>query len=241
MTLQVNDVRVAFGGLVALDGVSLTAEPGAVTALIGPNGAGKTTLFNVISGLIEPESGSIRLDDAELLRRSARRRARMGIVRSFQELRLFGGVSVQEQTVFAAERTVFTRSHHTRVRATQILDRLGLSGARRDLAANLSYGQQKAVSIARMLAMNGRAWLLDEQAAGLAPREYDLFCEVVTEAKERGLIILLIEHNLQLVRDLADVVVFLDRGRELATGTADEVFSDEVVRALYFGKRDQEV
>lgn len=238
MSLEVRAVRAAFGGLVALDDVSLTAEPGVVTALIGPNGAGKTTLFNVISGLIAPQAGSIRLDDTELLGRSARRIAKLGIVRSFQELRLFGGVSVQEQTVFAAERTVLTRSRETRTRATQILSRLGLSTARRDLASNLSYGQQKAVSIARMLAMNGRAWLLDEQAAGLAPREYDLFCDVVAEAKRHGLIILLIEHNLRLVKDVADTVVFLDRGRELATGTPDEVFSNDVVRSLYFGERD---
>ncbi|GII81044.1 ABC transporter ATP-binding protein [Sphaerisporangium rufum] len=238
MSLEINGVRAAFGGLVALDDVSLTAEPGAVTALIGPNGAGKTTLFNVISGLVPPERGSARLDGTELIGRSARQVARLGVARSFQELRLFGGVSVQEQTMFAAERSVLTRSRESRARATEILDRLGLSAARRSLAADLGYGQQKAVSIARMLAMNGRAWLLDEQAAGLAPREYELFCEVVAEAKDRGLIILLIEHNLRLVKDLADVVVFLDRGRELVTGTAHEVFSNELVRSLYFGERD---
>lgn len=238
MSLQVDTVRATFGGLVALDDVSLTAEPGAVTALIGPNGAGKTTLFNVISGLITPDRGSIRLDGVELVGRSARRIAKLGIVRSFQELRLFGGVSVYEQTLFAAERSIITRPRETRARVAGILDRLNLSAARRDLAVNLSYGQQKAVSIARMLAMDGRVWLLDEQAAGLAPREYDLFCEVVDEARNRGLIILLIEHNLQLVRDLADKVVFLDRGRELATGTTEDVFANDVVRSLYFGQRD---
>jgi branched-chain amino acid transport system ATP-binding protein len=238
MSLEIRGVRAEFGGLVALDDVSLTAEPGAVTALIGPNGAGKTTLFNVISGLISPERGSIRLADTELLGRSVRQVAKLGVVRSFQELRLFDGVTVHEQTMFAAERSVLTRSRESRARATDVLSRLGLSAARRSLAGNLGYGQQKAVSIARMLAVNGRAWLLDEQAAGLAPREYELFCDVVTEAKNRGLIILLIEHNLQLVKDLADVVVFLDRGRELVTGSVDEVFSNETVRALYFGERD---
>lgn len=142
--------------------------------------------------------------------------------------------------MFAAERTVFTGSRETRARSTHILRRLGLVNARRNLASNLSYGQQKAVSIARMLAMDGGVWLLDEQAAGLAPREYDLFCEVVTEAKEEGLIILLIEHNLQLVKDLADEVVFLDRGREVVTGTVHNVFANDLVRSLYFGARDQE-
>ncbi|MFO7191510.1 MULTISPECIES: ATP-binding cassette domain-containing protein [Thermocrispum] len=238
MSLQIDTVRAAFGGLVALDDVSLTAEPGAVTALIGPNGAGKTTLFNAISGLITPDRGSIRLGDVELVGKPARHIAKLGVIRSFQELRLFGGVSVYDQTLFAAERRVATRSRKVRGKVDRILARLGLSDVRRDLAVNLSYGQQKAVSIARMLAMEGRVWLLDEQAAGLAPREYDLFCEVVDEARRRGLVIVLIEHNLQLVRELADKVVFLDRGRALATGTVQEVFGNDVVRALYFGRRD---
>jgi branched-chain amino acid transport system ATP-binding protein len=233
--LEVTDVTVRFGGHVALDGVSLSARPGEVTGLIGPNGAGKTTLFNVVTGLQAPERGRVRLDGEDVTGRAPYRRARRGLARTFQRLELFGLLTVRENVELAAAAGGRSRQVHGRRDAADALALVGLSELGEVRADELPTGKARLVELARALATGPRVLLLDEPASGQDDAETEAFREVLLSVAARGIAVVLVEHDVQLVMRTCAQVHVLDFGRILAAGTPAEVQADEAVIDAYLG------
>ncbi len=246
--LAVQHVGVHFGGVVAVDDVSLEVHPGEVLGLIGPNGAGKTTLIDVITGFTPPDTGSVMLDATSTNRWSPRRRAREGIGRSFQSLELFEDLDVLDNLRAASDRRdplayltdlVWPRSPPLSGTAVAAVREFGLE---RDLdrrPSELPYGQRRLVGIARAVATRPSVLLLDEPAAGLDEAETRELSELVVRlAKEWGLGILLVEHDVSLVMAVCDRIVALDFGKVIATGTPDEIRGNAAVIAAYLGDPD---
>jgi ABC-type branched-subunit amino acid transport system ATPase component/ABC-type branched-subunit amino acid transport system permease subunit len=251
-SLQARDIRVRFGGLVAVDGVSVEAPPGRITGLIGPNGAGKTTMFNACSGLITPSRGRVTIDGHGVSRLGPAARARRGLGRTFQQMELFDSLTVRENVELGAEGGNAGPNpvrHLTSAPRTRRLvrDRAGQAIARCDLTdladrtvGSLSTGQRRLVELARCLAGPFRILLLDEPSSGLDRAETVRFGEILTEAvAERGIGILLVEHDMALVTDICDYVYVLDFGKPIFQGNPAEVMCSPVVKAAYLG--DDEV
>lgn len=247
--LEVEDVSVRFGGIVALDGLSFTIDDGQICGLIGPNGAGKTTMFNVVSRIYEPTSGAVRFDGRDLLGVPEHGIARLGIARSFQNLALFPSMSLLENTMTGAHcraRTGFWRAalrvgvrreeESLRSEAFAILATLGLANLAFHPAAGLPFGTLKRLEIARALASRPKLLLLDEPASGLTHSEVDELADTIRMVRDRfGLTVLLVEHHMGMVMGLSDKVVAMEFGRKIAEGTPDQVRSDERVIAAYLG------
>src|SRR5436309_13103257 len=196
--LSVNEVSVRFGGVMALQDVDLTADPGRVTGLIGPNGAGKTTLFNVITGLQEPTTGTVVVDDKDVSGMRAHQRARLGVARTFQRLEVFGSLTARENVLVAAEirkRWAKDRSANCRSAAAELLDRVGISHVAEERVDALSTGYARLVELARALATQPRLLLLDEPGSGLDSQETEVFGDLLLELARDGLTILLVEHD----------------------------------------------
>jgi ABC-type branched-subunit amino acid transport system ATPase component/branched-subunit amino acid ABC-type transport system permease component len=251
-SLRARDIRVRFGGLVAVDGASVEAPPGRITGLIGPNGAGKTTMFNACSGLITPSRGLITINDNSVSRLGPAARARRGLGRTFQQMELFDSLSVRENVELGAEggnAGLNPVRHLTSTRRTRRLvqNRASAAIARCDLteladrtAGSLSTGQRRLVELARCLAGPFRILLLDEPSSGLDRAETVRFGEILEEAvAERGIGILLVEHDMALVTDICDYIYVLDFGKPVFQGSPAEVMSSPVVKAAYLG--DDEV
>lgn len=249
--LGLEGITVRFGGVVANDGVSLDVREGTLTALIGPNGAGKTTLFNVVSGAVPPSAGAVTFDGADITGQSRRELVRHGIVRTFQNLELTETATILDNVLLGTTRYVrfaflqgavplpgaLAAERTLAEAARRALVAVGLAGWASELAGNLPYGLRRHVEIARALAAGPRLLLLDEPSAGMdAAETAELGALVSRLVDQLGITVLLVEHDMSMVRPFADVVHVLHQGKLLASGDPDEVLARDDVRLVYLGR-----
>ena len=248
--LDVRDLSVRFGGIRAVSGVSLAVGPGEILSIIGPNGAGKTTIFNVVTGLYRPTTGEVRLQGRSIATLPPHARARLGVARTFQNIRLFRELTVGENVrvarygrtraglVGALLRTPgFRRDRgETDARVAALLDGVGLGGRENELARNLPYGDQKRVELARALAAEPSVLLLDEPAAGMSTAEADDLMALIRSLRDRGIAVLLVEHHIRVVMGVSDRVAVLNHGELIAEGPPAAIRRDPAVIAAYLGE-----
>jgi ABC-type branched-subunit amino acid transport system ATPase component len=234
-----------FGGIIAVRDVDLDVAQGERRAILGPNGAGKTTLFNLITGHLRPTAGDIRWQGNSIVGHAPWKIARLGVARTFQDLRLFSHMTVFENVLTVMENSAWfwqsdagsSASQHQRVR--DILDATGLLHKADVRANDLAYAERKFLSLARIMATKAKIWLLDEPASGLDPRSYERFVALLRSEVRRGITICIIEHNLEIVVSISDRISFLDQGRLLADGEPAEILGNPYLSSIYFGERNQ--
>jgi branched-chain amino acid transport system ATP-binding protein len=242
--LQLSKVTKSFGGITALSGLSCEVPQGKIVGVIGPNGAGKTTLFNVITGAYRADGGEVVFNDAPITQWRSYRIARAGVVRTFQNIRLFGSMTVWQHLLVAqpAQGSLLHRALPTRwadraaiARAEQVLAFFGLESVRDQSARSLSYGAQRKVEMARALTAGPKVLLLDEPVAGMNHDEAEEIRHLMLRLRDGGLTILLIEHDMSFVMNLCDYLYVLDFGLLIAQGRPDEVRANPVVMDAYLG------
>lgn len=254
--LSVQRVTKRFGGLTAVHEVSLEVNQGEIVGLIGPNGAGKSTFFNLLTGIYKPNEGTISFEGTPIHTQKPFRIAKMGISRTFQNIRL-----LKEETVLENVKVgMFSRTHSglwsailglkltkreesmTTEKSRQVLELVGLKGYEEELAGSLSYGNQRRVEIARALVSNPKLLLLDEPIAGMNAEEIEEMGELIRDIRRKnGTTVILIEHNVGMVIGLCDRVAVLDHGEKIADDKPDAIISDPAVIEAYIGKADEEV
>jgi branched-chain amino acid transport system ATP-binding protein len=241
-----------FGGLHVISGVSFTCRAGTVKAIIGPNGAGKTTLFNLVAGALSPVSGAILFEGRPTTGLPTHRIASRGICRTFQATKLFPGMSVLENVLVGRHARgrrgflaglggpAFTAREEARMHAAcrGILDELGIADLAPRDALGLPFGRQRVVEIARALAAEPRLLLLDEPACGLNPRETEEMAQIILKIRDRGVTVLVVEHDMSLVMGISDEVMVLSYGEKIAEGTPREIQANPDVVAVYLGTGD---
>ncbi len=247
--LEVQNLERAFGGVRAVDGASFAVRKGEIHGLIGPNGAGKTTIINMVSGLLVPTGGEIRLEGRPIQALRPHVIAGLGVARTFQNIRLFSDLSARDN-VLVGQHLVREASLGARLlmlpaareeerlakeRAGKLIERIGLAARAHERARNLSYGEQRRVEIARALASSPRLLLLDEPTAGMNAVEVQAVAALIRQVAAEGHSVLLIEHNVKLVMDVCDAITVLDFGKVIAEGAPAAVAKDPAVIAAYLG------
>ena len=275
--LKLKDITMQFGGVVAVNNLSLEVHRGEIVSLIGPNGAGKTTVFNVITGVYEPTNGAVEFEDKLILENHPRRKmkklyagenmgvytgrmtktpdniTKLGIARTFQNIRLFKSMTVFENVLVAKHMSrksnLFTAALKLNYKeeakmhreVLELLELVGLEDLKDELATSLPYGKQRRLEIARALAANPKLLLLDEPAAGMNPQETDELTSFIHDIRTKfGITILLIEHHMNLVMDISDRIYVVDFGKLIASGTPSEIQSDQKVIDAYLGVVEDE-
>ncbi|MGE5166135.1 MAG: ABC transporter ATP-binding protein [Sphingobacteriales bacterium] len=247
--LQAQNLHKNFGGVKAVSDISFDVPGGSIFAIIGPNGAGKSTLLNLISGVYQPNSGALSFKGADLSAMPAHRRVRLGIGRTFQKIRLFKQLSVLDNVIagfhihhripawqYVMHGTMFADDQRRcREQATQLLDFVGMSARLHVVAGSLSYGEQRMLELARALATKPQLLLIDEPAAGLNAAEVDGLLDRIRSLRNGGTTVILVEHNMDLVMNVADRIMVMDYGRRLFEGAPAEVQRNPAVIAAYLG------
>ncbi len=248
--LEVKNLGIRFGGLQALEGLSFEVQPQELVGLIGPNGAGKTTAFNLLSGVYEPTSGQILFNEREVHGLKPYAVNRIGIARTFQNIRLFSNLSVLENVLIAAAKKInygflsgliqtkkfVAQEKGLEAFALQLLDLFSLSDVKNERAGNLSYGQQRRLEIVRALSTEPKLLLLDEPAAGMNPSETKSLMHLISKIRnEFNVAILLIEHDMKLVMGICEKIVVLDHGELIAQGKPEEIIKNKKVIEAYLG------
>lgn len=248
--LSVENLSMRFGGVTAVDDVSFSVEEGQIASIIGPNGAGKTTFFNCLSGVYIPTSGRIVFSGEDITPIPDHAVTARGICRTFQNIRLFGAMTVLENVLvgghvrsragvlggLARGSAVRAEEHELRESARRHLAFVGLSGRMHETADDLPYGQKRRLEIARALAAGPRLVLLDEPAAGLNPTEADALMKLIGAIRDAGVTVIVIEHHMQVVMGISDRILVLDHGVRIAEGTPAEIRKDPRVIAAYLGR-----
>jgi branched-chain amino acid transport system ATP-binding protein len=248
--LRLQGITKVFGGLIALEEVSFSVEDGTITGIIGPNGAGKTTLFNIVSGIYPQNSGNVYLGGGNISRFAPEKLARLGLVRTFQNVELFGQMTVLENVMVGLHTKSksgilscafklpghIREEKYIRERGLQWLEFTGMVELAEVTAGNLPFGKGRLLEIARALALEPRMILMDEPAAGLNSRETIGLAALIRRIRESGITVVLVEHDMDLVMDVCDAVVVLNLGRKLAEGTPREIQENTAVIAAYLGE-----
>ncbi len=252
--LEVDNVTIKFGGLTALNEVTFDIKEGEILGLIGPNGAGKTTCFNVMTGVYQATSGQVRFDGKPLGRLGRHKITRLGIARTFQNIRLFKNMTVLENVMVGADThskvsffdALFRTPRHRRTesealqRSKELLELVGIRADYDELASNLSYGDQRRLEIARAMATGPKLLCLDEPAAGFNPAEKVKLMELIRKVRDTGYTVLLIEHDMRLVMGVTDRIVVLEFGQKIAEGAPAEIRDNPAVIAAYLGVDEED-